>query len=50
MSAKKPATEANKGKRLGLVKKTVRDLTMSDGGVKGGFIMKDSIIVRTSTR
>ena len=46
MSAKKPAAEAKKGKRLGLVKKTVRDLTTSSAGVKGGFIMRDTVIVR----
>ena len=45
MSAKKPAAEVKKGKRLGLVKKTVRDLTMSGGGVKGGLLMKDTVIV-----
>jgi len=48
MSAKKPAVEAKKGKRLGLVKKTVRDLATSNAWVKGGFIMRDSVIVRTS--
>lgn len=45
MSAKKPAAEMKKGKRLGLVKKTVRDLTTSNGGVKGGLLMKDTIII-----
>jgi hypothetical protein len=50
MSVKKPVVEATRGKRLSLVKKTVRDLTMSNAGVKGGFIMKDSVIVRTSSR
>jgi hypothetical protein len=50
MSARKPATEAKEGKRLGLGKKTVRDLTMSNAGVKGGLIMKDTNVVRTSTR
>ena len=37
-------------KALSLTRRTVKDLSVSRGGPKGGFIMKDSIIVRTSSR
>jgi len=50
MTAKKPATEAKKRKGLGLVKTTVRDLTTSSAGVRGGFIMRDTVIVRPNGR
>ena len=37
-------------KKLSLGKRTLKDLSVRDQGPKGGFIMRDTIIVRTSGR
>jgi hypothetical protein len=37
-------------KGLSLTRRTVKDLSVHRGGPKGGFIMKDSVIVRTGSR
>jgi hypothetical protein len=37
-------------KALSLTRRTVKDLSVQHGDPKGGFIMKDSVIVKTSTR
>jgi hypothetical protein len=42
---KKPEVKA-----LSLTRRTVKDLSVPRGGPKGGFLMKDSVIVRTSGR
>ena len=42
---KKPEVKA-----LSLTRRTVKDLSVHRGGPKGGFIMKDSVIVRTGSR
>jgi hypothetical protein len=48
--AKRNRTEKSEVKALSLTKRTVKDLSVQHGGPNGGFIMKDSIIVKTSTR
>ena len=42
---KKPEVKA-----LSLTRRTVKDLSVPRGGPKGGFLMKDSVIARTSGR
>ena len=42
---KKPEVKA-----LSLTRRTVKDLSVQRRGPKGGFIMQDSVIVRTSGR
>ena len=37
-------------KKLSLGKRTLKDLTVRGQGPKGGFIMKDTITIRTSGR
>ena len=37
-------------KRLSLAKRTLKDLSVRSAGPKGGFIMKDTIIIPTSRR
>jgi len=47
----KAETKAKDGtKRLSLAKRTLKDLSVRQAGPKGGFIMRDTIIIRTSGR
>jgi len=43
-------TKKQEIKGLSLTRRTVKDLSVHRGGPKGGFIMKDSVIVRTGSR
>ena len=43
-------TKKQEIKGLSLTRRTVKDLSVHRGGPKGGFIMKDTVIVRTSGR
>jgi hypothetical protein len=43
-------TKKQEVKALSLTRRTVKDLSVSRGGPNGGFIMKDTIIIRTSGR
>ena len=48
---KQPTTRQARDKQsLSLRKRTLKDMAPPREGPKGGFIMKDSVIVRTSTR
>jgi hypothetical protein len=47
---KKAGTRTTSARRLALGKRTLKDLSAPRGGPKAGFIMKDTIIVRTSGR
>ena len=47
---KKTSTKAAGKGNLSLAKRTLRDLTVQGKGPKGGFIMKDTIIIRTGGR
>lgn len=52
MTARKPAVSQRAGARKSLAvrKRTLKNLSVKHDGPKGGFIMKDSIIVKTSGR
>ena len=43
-------TKKQEVKALSLNRRTVKDLSVPRGGPNGGFIMKDTIIIRTSGR
>ena len=49
MTARKAAASKSAGARKSLAvrKRTLKNLSVKQDGPKGGFIMKDSIIVRT---
>ena len=49
MTARKPAASKSAGARKSLAvrKRTLKNLSVKQDGPKGGFIMKDSVIVRT---
>lgn len=52
MTARKAETrkQSVEQKSLSLQKRTLRDLSARREGPRGGFIMKDTVIVRTSGR
>jgi len=52
MTARRKATTNTRGgaKRLGLAKKTLKDLSARRSGPNGGFIMQDTIIIPTGRR
>jgi hypothetical protein len=46
---KKAGTKTKGSKRLAMTKRTLKDLSVS-GGPKAGFIMQDTVIIRTGGR
>jgi hypothetical protein len=46
----KNATKAAGKRRLSLAKRTLKDLSVKGKGPKGGFLMRDTVIIRTGGR